>query len=156
MASNRTAKVASAAAAVQSSPYVRRVVEDEDLRENVRAAVESMRVAYGRLSNGKAPYKAVLEDKKLQKSLQEAATSLRDAGAALRAGPPPKRKRRLGRKLFVLIVGAGLVLAFSESLRNKVLDALFGKEEEFEYTSTPPPPTPAPSPPPSESAATTS
>ena len=30
----------------------------------------------------------------------------------------------------------GLALALSESLRSKVLDALFGSEEEFEYSST--------------------
>jgi hypothetical protein len=30
----------------------------------------------------------------------------------------------------------GLALALSEDLRKKVLDALFGAEEEFEYTST--------------------
>jgi hypothetical protein len=29
-----------------------------------------------------------------------------------------------------------LALAFSEGLRKKALDALFGAEEEFEYTST--------------------
>ena len=34
------------------------------------------------------------------------------------------------------LVGAGLALALSEPLRKKVLDALFGAEEEFEYTST--------------------
>ena len=34
------------------------------------------------------------------------------------------------------IVGAALALALSEDLRKKVLDALFGAEEEFEYTST--------------------
>src|SRR3712207_8610769 len=33
-------------------------------------------------------------------------------------------------------VGAGAALALSEGLRKKVLDALFGAEEEFEYTST--------------------
>ena len=43
------------------------------------------------------------------------------------------------------IVGAGLALALSEGLRKKVLDALFGAEEEFEYTSTTTPvATPAP------------
>ena len=42
------------------------------------------------------------------------------------------------------VVGAGLALAVSEELRKKVLDALFGAEEEFEYTSTTAPPsTPA-------------
>jgi hypothetical protein len=34
------------------------------------------------------------------------------------------------------VVGAALALALSEDLRKKVLDALFGAEEEFEYTST--------------------
>ena len=34
------------------------------------------------------------------------------------------------------LVGGGLALAISEDLRKKVLDALFGAEEEFEYTST--------------------
>jgi hypothetical protein len=41
-------------------------------------------------------------------------------------------------------VGAGVALVVSEGLRNKVLDALFGAEEEFDYTSTTTPtPTPA-------------
>jgi hypothetical protein len=43
----------------------------------------------------------------------------------------------------VLAIGAGLALALSEGLRKKVLDALFGAEEEFDYTSTTTP-TPAP------------
>ena len=33
-------------------------------------------------------------------------------------------------------MSAGVALAVSEGLRKKVLDALFGAEEEFEYTST--------------------
>jgi hypothetical protein len=45
--------------------------------------------------------------------------------------------------LLVAVVGAGLALALSEGLRKKVLDALFGAEEEFEYTAST---TPAPSP----------
>ena len=34
------------------------------------------------------------------------------------------------------MVSAGVALAVSEGLRKKVLDALFGAEEEFEYTSS--------------------
>jgi len=41
-------------------------------------------------------------------------------------------------------IGGGLALVGSEKLRSKVLDTLFGKEEEFEYT---PPATSAPTPP---------
>ena len=36
----------------------------------------------------------------------------------------------------ISVVGAGLALAVSEDLRKKVLDALFGAEEEFEYSAT--------------------
>ena len=42
------------------------------------------------------------------------------------------------------IFGVGVALGVSESLRSKVLDALFGAEEEFQYT--PPPGTPVPPP----------
>jgi len=136
-------KAGDAALAARNNPYVQRIIEDDDLRENIRDALDRTRKAYARLSNGKAPTKALMEDKKLQKDLREAATSLRDVGVALREGPKRKRKRRLGRKLFILAVGAGLALALSEGLRKKVLDALFGAEEEFDYTSTT---TPAPAP----------
>jgi adenylosuccinate synthase len=120
--------------AARNNLYVQRLVEDDDLRDNLRTAFDSARKAYTRMSNGKGPAKALMEDKKVQKELREAATSLRDAADALRA--PKKRKRRRGRLLVLGLVGAGLALALSEPLRKKVLDALFGAEEEFEYTST--------------------
>jgi ferric-dicitrate binding protein FerR (iron transport regulator) len=145
LAKNKAAKVASAATAVQTSPYVQRVLQDEDLRGNVRDALDAARDAFDRLTNGKPPHKALLEDKKLQKDLQRTVVNLREAGEALKEGPK-KKKRGIGRKLLVLVVGAGIALAVSEPLRNKVLDALFGKEEEFEYTSTTSPATPPPTP----------
>jgi hypothetical protein len=136
-AKGKAAKVGGAAAAAKANPYVQRVIQDEELRDNVRVAYEAARDAYGRLSNGKAPTKVLLDDKKLHKDLREAADALRDAGSALRDGKKrKKRKGGLGRKLFVLVVGAGIALAVSSDLRNKVLDALFGAEEEFDYTST--------------------
>ena len=123
-----------AAQAARNNPYVQRVVEDDELRDNLRTAYESAKKAYARMSNGKGP-QAVLDDKKTQKELREAASAMKDAANALRGGKK-KRKGGLGRKLFVLAVGAGLALALSEGLRKKVLDTLFGAEEEFEYTST--------------------
>jgi hypothetical protein len=144
-AKNRAARAGRAAAAARSNPYVQRVVQDDDLRDNVRVAFEAARDAYSRLSNGKGPTKALMEDKKLQKDLRQAAEALRSAGTSLREGPKKSRRRGgLGRKLLVLAVGGGLALALSSDLRAKVLDALFGKEEEFDYTSTTAPtPTPA-------------
>ena len=105
---------------------------DPELRESLRTAYESARKAYGRM-NGKAPGKA-LDDKKVQRDLRQTVDSLRDAVEALRE--KPKRKKRRGRLLFIAIVGAGAAVALNEGLRKKVLDALFGAEEEFEYTST--------------------
>jgi hypothetical protein len=142
-AKNKAAKAGAAAAAAGSNPYVQRIVQDAELRHNVREAFEASKSAYGRLANGKGPSKALLEDKKLQKDLREAATSLREVGAALKEGPRRRKKRRLGRMILLAIVGGGLALALSEGLRSKVLDALFGAEEEFDYTSTTSPsPTP--------------
>ena len=118
--------------AVRSNEYVQRLVEDRELRENLRSAFLSARKAYGRV-NGKGPAKA-LENKKVQKELKEAAASLKEAADSLRG--QKKRKRGKGRILFVGLVGAGLALALSEGLRKKVLDALFGAEEEFEYSAS--------------------
>src|SRR3954464_655661 len=124
-----------AAQAARNNPYVQRVVEDEELRDNLRTAFDSAKNAYQRMSNGKSPAKALLDDKKTQKELREAASSLKDAADSLRGA---KKKKRSGRRgLFLVVVGGGIAaLVLSEGLRKKVLDALFGAEEEFEYTST--------------------
>jgi ATP-dependent Lon protease len=49
----------------------------------------------------------------------------------------------LKRLVLLGLVGTGVALVLSEGLRKKVLDTLFGAEEEFEYTSTTSTPTPA-------------
>jgi hypothetical protein len=119
-----------------ATPYIRRIADDEELRENLWQTYESARQALGRLSNGKSPSKQLFDDKKLQKDIKKAAESFRDASVALREAP--KRRRSgggLGKLLVVGVIGAGAALALSEGLRKKVLDALFGAEEEFEYTS---------------------
>jgi hypothetical protein len=137
MANNTPAAApAGAVNAARQNPYVQRVIEDDDLRDNVRVAFEAARHAYERLTNGKAPAKVLTDDKKFHKDLQTAAEALKDAGSALRAGPKRKRRGGLGRKLLVVTVAGGLAIALSADLRSKLLDALFGAEEEFDYTST--------------------
>ncbi len=141
MGAKKKAVAAGAAAkGVKDNAYVQRLVEDDDLRDDLRDAYESLRDAYDRLGKGKSPAKALLDDKKLQKDLRNAADSIRDATVALRDAPN-KKGGGFMRKLMLLTVAGGLALALSEGLRKKVLDALFGAEEEFEYTSTT---TPAP------------
>jgi hypothetical protein len=147
MAAKKMGKAGDAARQLRENPYLQRLVEDDDLRENLRTAYESGRVAYGRLNNGKGPAKALLEDKKLQKELRNAANALREANDSLQKKPRRRRRRGgLGRLLVVAIVGGALALALSEDLRSKLLDALFGAEEEFDYSSTTAPATPAPEP----------
>ena len=99
------------------------------------------------MSNGKPAGRALLEDRKLQRELSRrgrrrcaSATSLRE---------PPRRaapSRGLARMLLLLAVGGMLALVLSEGLRSKVLDMMFGAEEEFDYSSTTAPATPAPAP----------
>jgi hypothetical protein len=129
--------IGKASEAVLGNDYLKRVVEDEDLRENLLAAYGAARNAYGRATNGKPSGKALFEDRKLQQELAEAASALKDASASFRQ-PPAKSRRKggLGRTLVLLLVGAALAIALSDGLRSKVLDMLFGAEEEFDYSST--------------------
>lgn len=118
----------------RENPYVQRLIEDDDLRDSLRDAFEAAKGAYGRAAgSNKGTVKAVTSDKKVQKELREAAESLREASERLRK--PPRRRRGIGRLLFVGLVAGAVALVLSEGARKAVLDTLFGAEEEFEYTS---------------------
>jgi hypothetical protein len=145
-AKKRSGKSGEAAWAAQGERYLQRVLEDEQLRSKLLGAYTTARSAYGRLSNGKGATHALFEDPKLQQELIDVAGALRDASSSLvePAAKPARRGRRPGRSLLLLAVGAALAVALSSELRSKVLDLLFGAEEEFDYTSTTSPPTPAP------------
>jgi hypothetical protein len=145
MANKKVQKAGKAAQSARSNPYVQKLIEDEDLRQNIVQAFESARDAYGRLNNGKSPAKQIFDDKKLQKHVREVAGNVRDVSVALHEAPA-KQKRGgggFGRLILLGVVGGAVALVVSEGLRKKVLDALFGAEEEFEYTSTTSTPTPA-------------
>src|ERR1700759_1803925 len=137
------------ASITKANPYIQRLIEDAELRDNVRTALDSGKSAANRLSHAKAPQKALIEDKKLQNELRAAFEAGRAAAMALSDAPKhskPKKKRGggLGRKLMIVVIGAVVELAVSEGLRSKGLDALFGAGEEFQ--DTPPAGTPAPPP----------
>jgi hypothetical protein len=154
-AKDKAGAAAAAARGARENPYVQRIIQDEELRDNMVVAFEAAKNAFGRLQNGKAPTKALIEDKKLHKDLKRSADALRDATSALREAPKhtkPKAKRKggMGKLLLVAIVGGAVAIALSEGLRGKVLDALFGAEEEFDYTSNT-----APVAPPTEASSTT-
>jgi hypothetical protein len=140
----------------EASAYLKRLVDDAELRDTLGRAVEASRRVYERLGKTRKPGK-LLDDEKLQADVQEAIDAFRNAAAGLAQAPREgaRKGRRFGRKLVILGLGGALALAGSEGLRSKVLDALFGAEEEFEYTPPPaddapppPPPPPADEPPP--------
>jgi hypothetical protein len=136
MARSTTAasKAAGAYQSARSNPYMQRLIEDDELRENLRDAYEAARNAYGRVTKNGKPAKRLMDDKKVQRDLRSAAESLREASEQLRGRR--RRKGGLGKLIVLGLFGAGIALAFSESARKTVMDALFGAEEEFEYTST--------------------
>lgn len=121
--------------AARENPYVQRLIEDEDLRDNLKDAFNSAKKAYGRATgNGKGTVKAVTSDKKVQKEMRQAAEALQEARERLQK--PKRKKHRLGKLLMLAIIGGVVALVVSEGARKAVLDTLFGAEEEFEYTST--------------------
>ena len=91
MANKKVQKAGKAAQSARSNPYVQRLIEDEDLRQNIVQAFESARDAYGRLSNGKSPATQVFEDKKLQKHIRETAGSVRDVSVGLYEAPKKQK-----------------------------------------------------------------
>ena len=111
MANKKVQKAGKAAQSARSNPYVQRLIEDEELRQNIVQAFESARDAYGRLNNGKSPAKQIFDDKKLQKHIRETAGSVRDVPVGLYEAPkkqkrsgggfgrlaPARRRRRRGR-----------------------------------------------------------
>jgi uncharacterized protein (UPF0147 family) len=125
-------KAGEAASSLRSNPYVQRLIEDDELRDNLRDAVESARDAYARIANGKGPA-AIMEDKKVQKDLRHAAESLREASEQLRG---KRKKSRLGKIILIALLGGIVAVLLSEDIRKALLDKLFGAEEEFEYSST--------------------
>ena len=150
-ASSGAEKAAQQVHELLANPYVRRVAEDPAIRDNARVAYESAREAIERAKHSDNIVNALFDDRKLQSDLRTLGESVAEARGRL-VQPPKRRKRRWGRAILLLGVGAVLAIALSEGLRNKVLDVLFGAEEEFDYVSTTAPPAPVatPAPPVSE------
>ena len=127
--------------AVRSNTYVQRLIEDEELRDEPAHRLRLREQAYARMSTARAPQGPDGGQEGAARAARGRHFSARGRRRAARheeEEEPPwpaarrrPRRRRPGPRL-------------SEGLRKKVLDALFGAEEEFEYTaSTTPEPRPA-------------
>ena len=119
----------------KSNPYIQQILNDAKLRKSVQTAVTSYRKAYGRVANGKVSPQKLLEDKKLHAEVARGLGASRDAAIiVVNVSRKPKRGRKRTRKVMIVVIGGGVALAASEKLRSKLLDLLFGAEEEFQYT----------------------
>jgi len=140
-ASERAANAASAAQDLLANPYIRRVVEDPEIRDNARVAYSAAREAIERIQNSDSPASAILDDRKVQKSIKRAGEAAIQTRALMIA--PRRNSHRILRTMMMVSVAAAFTVAFNEGLRNKVLDLLFGAEEEFDYVPTTAPPAPS-------------
>jgi hypothetical protein len=146
-AKKKIEEVAEQAGYPEAKDYLKRLADDADLRDSLGRAIETSRRAYDQLASKRKRNK-LLEDEKFHEEVQQALDAFRNAavGLAEASRKPAKKARRRGRKLMILVLGGGLALVGSEGLRSKVLDTLFGAEEEFEYSPPPPPPEAPPTP----------
>src|SRR5882757_4362169 len=89
--------------------FVKRVIEDEQLRAQVGRAIEASQRAFERISKAKKPGK-LLEDKELHSEAADALGAIRDVGLSLaeKGRKTARKQRRRGRKLMVLALGGGL------------------------------------------------
>lgn len=136
---NLNEKIAEASAQAKENPYLHKILEDEELRDNALAALASVRSAFDRASDKGWDNKAdLIHDKKLRKELKKAADGLKQTKEDITAagGKSAKKRHPLRKLVAIAIIGGVIAVVVNEDIRKTVLDTLFGAEEEFEYTST--------------------
>lgn len=132
---NATERAEKAYEKARDNQYVRRVVEDDELRASLIAAFLAGRKALERISSNRASaVDSITSDRRVKRELRTAADSLRDAAERIQS--PPRKRHPIRKLILAALVTGGAVLIISESARKSVLDAIFGAEEEFVYTST--------------------
>jgi hypothetical protein len=127
-------KVSGAAGNVK--PYVQRAVQDEDLRENVKAAFQAARDVYDELlgNRGVTTIAArVATDKDIQDRLRDAIDELREASERVQG-----RRDHGGRNATLLLAGITLGILFNPitgpATRKWLSDMLFGGDDDFTYS----------------------
>jgi len=128
--------ISAAADQAKENPYLNKIIEDKELRDNAVAALQSVKSAFDQAkATGFDNPAELVQDKKIKKDLKKAAETLKTTSDDIQSAG--KKKRHPLRKLFAIAVIGGIVaIVVSEDARKAVLDTLFGAEEEFEYTST--------------------
>lgn len=135
-------KLFEAAERARSNPYIQKLIEDEQLRDNAVSALRAARSAFER-ANKKGWDKELAKDKKLRREVEDALAGIKVTRAGLIEAPErakkkakAKKRRPLRKLVFIAVIGALIAVLVSEDARKQLLDALFGPEEEFQYDST--------------------
>ena len=113
--------------AARVAPYVEQLLDDDQVRKNIRRAVDAGREAYGR-ARGKEASKA-LKDRKVQRRVREAMQAVGEVLSGVARGPQKRRRARRARTLAGVTIGAGgLLLALNADARQTVLALLGGAD----------------------------
>lgn len=121
-----------------AKPYVKRAIEDEALRENLRSAFATARDVYDELIANRGVTGVatkVATDQDIQDQLRSAIQDLRDAADRIQGHQDHK-----GRNSSLLLIGITLGLLFNPltgpETRRWLKDKIFGEDEEFGYGSS--------------------
>jgi gas vesicle protein len=116
-------------------PYVKRALQDEELRDSLRSAFDTARDVYDELVGGRgvtAVAGRVATDKDIQDQLRSAIGDLREAADRVQGHQAHK-----GRNSTLLLVGIALGVLFNPmtgpETRRWLKDKVFGEDEEFGY-----------------------
>jgi hypothetical protein len=118
-----------------AKPYVKRALEDEELRDNLRSAFATARDVYEELLGNRGMTgmaTKVASDKDIQDQLRSAIQDLRSAADRIQGNQGHK-----GRNSTLLLAGIALGILFNPmtgpETRRWLKDRIFGDDEEFGY-----------------------
>lgn len=124
--------------AARVAPYVEQLLDDDQVRKQIRRAANATRQAFLR-ARGKKGASKTLKDRKVQRRVQEAMQAAGEAVNQLGRAPQKRKRSRRGRALAGLAIGGGgLALALNSEVREKAL-ALLGGEDGGAPDTAPPP-----------------
>lgn len=113
--------VKAAGAATVAAPYMRKLMDDQDLRESLRSMVRSASRLYDELSEDDR-FRRILTDDHLRKDVDHMLEAMQDAGKRV-----VRPRRNWGRMILVSgLAGGATVIALYEPARTRVVSAVKG------------------------------
>lgn len=123
------------------TPYVKRAIQDEELRESIRSAYATARSVYDELIGGRSMTVAatrVAGDKEIQEQLRSAIEDLRSAAERIKGEEEGSKKGFNGS---LLLIGIALGVLFNPvtgpDTRRWLKGKIFGEDEDFGYGGGP-------------------